>query len=138
MSIGKRLTEREQGKIDALKAEGFSNREVAKKIKRSPKVVNNYLKLGEKYGLKGRRDRKSSVRPLLKKRIIHLACQESMSSAQIKGELQLLQSPRTVRRVLSSTPTVMYKKFQSKPVLTEAHKEARLAFAKRSIENRVD
>ena len=89
MSIGKRLTEREQGKIDALKTEGYSNREVAKKIKRSLRVVNNYLKLGEKYGLKGRRGRKSSVRPVLKKRKSHLACQESMSSAQIKHELQL-------------------------------------------------
>ena len=76
MSIGKRLTEREQGKIDALKAENFSNREVEKKIKRSPKVVNNSLKLGKKYGLKGRRGTKSSVRPLLKKKIIHLGCQE--------------------------------------------------------------
>ena len=55
MSIGKRLTQKEQGKIDTLKSEGYSNREVAKKIKRSLNVVNNYLKLGDKYGLKGRR-----------------------------------------------------------------------------------
>jgi transposase len=138
MSIGKRLTEKEQGKIDALKREGYSNREVAKKIKRSPKVVNNYLRLGDKYGLKGRRGRKSSARPILKKRIIHLACQESMSSAQIKDELQLSQTSRTVRNILSSSPTVIFKKFKSKPQLTEEHKEARLAFAKRSIQNRVD
>jgi transposase len=53
MSIGKRLQEREQGKIDALKAEGYSNREIAKKIKRSANVVNNYLKLGKKMASKG-------------------------------------------------------------------------------------
>lgn len=138
MSIGKRLTDREQGKIDALKGEGYSNREVAKKIKRSPKVVNNYLKLGDKYGLKGQRGRKSSVKPVIKKRIIHLACQESMSSAQIKDELQLAQSSRTIRNILSSSPTVVYKKLKSKPPLTEAHKVARLAFAKKSIKDRVD
>ena len=33
---------------------------------------------------------------------------------------------------------VVYKKFKSKPDLTEAHKQARLTFAKKSIENRVD
>lgn len=74
----------------------------------------------------------------MKKRIIHLACHELMSSTQIKTELQLAQSPRTIRSILSSSPTFIYKKFKSKPYLTEAHKEARLAFAKRSIENRVD
>jgi transposase len=138
MSIGKRLTEKERGKIDALKAEGYSNREVANKIKRSPKVVNNYLKLGEKYGLKRHRGRKSSVTPLIKKRIIHLACQELMSSGQIKAELRLDQTARTVRNILSRSPTVIYKKFKSKPKLTDAHKKARLEFAKKSIKDQVD
>ncbi len=32
MSIGKRLTQKEHGEIEALKAEGYSNREIAKKI----------------------------------------------------------------------------------------------------------
>ena len=45
MSISIRLTEKEQGRIDALKSEGYSNRNIAKKIKRSHNVVNNYLKL---------------------------------------------------------------------------------------------
>jgi transposase len=52
MSIGKRLCLKKQGKMDSLKAEGYLNREIAKKIKRSAKVVNNYLHLGQKYGLK--------------------------------------------------------------------------------------
>ena len=68
MSIGIRLTEKEQGRIDALKSEGYSNRDIAKKIKRSHNVVNNYLKLGEKYGRVGKRGRKTKVTPILKKR----------------------------------------------------------------------
>lgn len=35
MSRGKRLTEKEKGKIDALLSEKHSHREIAKKIKRS-------------------------------------------------------------------------------------------------------
>ena len=35
MSRGKALTAKEKGKIDALKKEGYSNRKIADKIKRS-------------------------------------------------------------------------------------------------------
>lgn len=138
MSIGKRLTQKEHGKIEALKAEGYSNREIAKKIKRSVNVVNNYLRLGEKYGLKGRRGRKTSITPVLKKRIIHKACQELLSSTEIKHELQLDQSARTVRRVLNRCPSVIFKKYKSRPPLNELHKEARFAFAEKSIRDRID
>ena len=43
-----------------------------------------------------------------------------MSSVKIRDELQL---PQSIPRILSSTPTVIYKKFQSKPMLTVAHKD---------------
>lgn len=48
MSIRKRLSLKERGKIGL-------------KIKRFSKAVNNYLKSGEKQGLKGNRDRKSKL-----------------------------------------------------------------------------
>ncbi len=123
MSIGKRLTEKEQGKIEALRAEDLSNREIAKKIKRSPKVVNNYLKLKDKYGLKGNRGRKSKVMSVLKK-IIHHACKNLSSMVQTKSDLQLDICARTVQRVMRSSPTVIYWKFKSKPILTAAHRES--------------
>ena len=46
MGRGKRLTNEELAVIKAYKDTGLSNREIAKKIKRSPKVVNNYFKIG--------------------------------------------------------------------------------------------
>ena len=45
MGCGKRLTNEELAVIKAYKDTGLSNREIAKKIKRSPKVVNNYFKM---------------------------------------------------------------------------------------------
>ena len=50
MGRGKRLTNEELAVIKAYKDKGLSNREIAKKIKRSPKVVNNYFKIGVNYG----------------------------------------------------------------------------------------
>lgn len=138
MSLGKRLTSKEQGKIDALKKEGYSNRQIAKKIKRSAGVVDNYIRLGDRYGLRRKTGRKSSIGQVMKKRIINLASVKQMSSSQIKDELQLEQSSRTIRRVLSNSPTLVFKKYQTKPPLTDTHRTARLTFAKESIMKRVD
>ena len=129
MSLKKSLTAKEQGKIDALKKEGYSNWAMAKKIKRSSTVVDNYSRLGVGYCLKRRTGRKSSFNLVTKKRIIHLATEELMSSSQIKTELQLRQSARTIRRVLSSSPSLIYKKYQPKPTQTDVHREVRLSFA---------
>lgn len=48
---GKRLNESEKDFIINLKNEGVSIRKIAKLLKRSDKVVRNYLKLGKKYGI---------------------------------------------------------------------------------------
>lgn len=138
MSRKHRLSEKEKGKIDLLKSEGFSNREIAKKIKRSPTVVNNYVNLNDNYGLKGNRGRKTKISGITKKRIIHLATAESMSATQIKQDLALPQSTRTIQRVLKRCPTLVYKKHKCRPHLTTAHKSARLAFASNSIKNNVE
>lgn len=138
MSRGKRLSEREKGKIDILKSQNLSNREIAKKIRRSPTVVDNYVKLKDEYGLKGLRGRKSKITGVLKKRIIHLASNELMSAPKIKQELALPQAARTIQRVLKKCPTLLYKKYKRRPHLTAAHKSARFSFASNSINDRVD
>jgi hypothetical protein len=48
MSMGRKqaLSGVEKGQILAYKQEGLSSREIARKIDRSPFVVNNFLKLG--------------------------------------------------------------------------------------------
>ena len=138
MSRGNRLSEKEKGKIDILVSEKLSNRVIAKKIKRSRSVVNSYVKLKDNYGLKGLRGRKTKIAGVLKKRIIHLASNESISACKIKQELALPQSTRTIQRVLNRCPTLLYKKHKSRPHLTAAHKSARLSFASTSINNRLD
>ena len=75
---------------------------------------------------------------VVKKGISYLATNKLMSSRQIKDELQLDLSTRTIRRVLSKNSTLIYKKFQTKHPLTEFHREARLSFAKECIRNRLD
>ena len=121
-----------------LRSENLSNRQIAKKIKRSLNVVNNYVKLGDNYGLKTHHGRKSKIIGTLKKRVINLATQKLMSANEIKQELALPQSKRTIQRVLSNCPSLVYKKFKTKPHLTSAQRSSRCAFATRSVETRVD
>ncbi|PSN33349.1 hypothetical protein C0J52_27931 [Blattella germanica] len=46
------LSDVEKGKVLAYKDQGFSSREIARRIERSPWVVNNFLKHGHDYGKK--------------------------------------------------------------------------------------
>lgn len=138
MSSGKRLSEYERGKIDGLRLQKKTSREIAKILKRSKTVVNNYLKLKENYGKQGRRGRKK----ILSKRVIshigRICSNKIVSASKIKSELGLVCSVRTVRRTIRNIPHLVYSKLQKKPKLTKIHIEQRLRFSQDSIKNRLD
>jgi transposase len=50
MGRRKRLTAEEIGSIKYLRQEGYSNREIARRIDRSAKVVNNFVQDIKNYG----------------------------------------------------------------------------------------
>jgi transposase len=138
MSRGVRLTEKEKGKIELLRSQNWSTRAIAQKLKRSQTVISHYCRKKSSYGLKGKSGRKKMIPTITRKKIISLASREKMSAIQIQAELSLDSSVRTVQRVLSSSPHLIKRKFKQKPPLTTAHRSARLEFARRSIQNRVD
>jgi len=59
-----------------------------------------------------------------------------MSASKIKQDLNLPESIRTIQRVLKQCPTLIYKKFKSRPSLSGAHKHARIR--KKFYKNRLD
>jgi transposase len=61
MGCGKRLTAEEIGNIKCLREEGYSNREIARRIHRSAKVVNNFVQDIENYGKNCRGSIKSAT-----------------------------------------------------------------------------
>lgn len=62
---GKHLTVEERGEIQALKRNGFSNREIARQLKRSPSTIGYELKRGTlSYTGKGRKSKYSAKRGL--------------------------------------------------------------------------
>jgi transposase len=131
MPRGTKLTEFEKGRIEGLKLAKLSNREIAKNLNRSPKVVNNYLKSPSNYGKKRRPGRKPLLTPRDKRLIIQKASNRSISVNQIKRETSLQASKSTIWRVINSNPNIKSAKKKQKPKLTELHKKARLDFAKK-------
>lgn len=86
----------------------------------------------------GKRGPKKKINQVTRKKIIYYATVKLLSSGDIKKELHLPQSARTIRRVLASCQTLRYSKYKSKPPLTEKHKTARYKFADSAIRDRQD
>lgn len=127
------LSELERGKILAYAEFELSGSQIAEKIKRSKSVVNSFLKNPQSYGTKKRTGRPRALTTKQKARVVSLARNKKMSSSAIVNELQLNCTSRTVRNVLSSNKYLKYSKIAARPPLTQAHKNVRLAFAKKYV-----
>lgn len=134
MAKGTRLTEEERRIITLFKAEGYSNRSIAKKINRSEKVIRNFLGKGEQYGVKRPTKGRSKISLRLKGQIRNEATKNRLSCSQIKDKLNVPVTPRQIARILNESSNIKWTKLQSKPRLTSSHKENRLKFARKYME----
>lgn len=129
MGRGRTLSLEERGKINALTQEGYSNRQIARKIGRSTWVINAYLNDIENYG-NNRRGRIATATTARERRaILRLASNSRATARQIKGRVACDASVRTIQRVIKKCPHLKRKKLRKKPLLLERHKEVRLNFA---------
>lgn len=130
MSKGTQLSETERSTILALRSTNMSAEKIAKQVNRSANVVRTFLKSPVTYGTK-----KSTGRPrLLSKRTsrkLQFEAGKTGSSARdLKTELNLDVSIRTVQRVLNTCNYLTYCKKKTAPKLTNRHRENRLSFAR--------
>lgn len=130
MGRGRKLTYLEMEKIQFYMDQKLSNREIAKRIGRSPKVVNNYIKHKENYGknYKGRTKLATSSRE--RRLILRAASNSSKTVRQIANDVNTSASLSTVRRIIKSSSYLKRNKMRKKPLLRDSHKEARLSFAR--------
>lgn len=133
MARGKKLNLKEMGKIDILKSQKMSNRQIAIKLKRTHSLINNYINLGKNYGKKKIPGRKPILTNRDKSRIIRKASNNTMSAAEIKGELSLTVCTRRVQQILHEDKNLVFTRKMAKPRLTDFHKSARLEFAKKYV-----
>lgn len=133
MPLGKQLSAEEKGQIHAYHEMGLSNRQIATRISRSPKVVNNFLANPQQYGTATHTGRPSKLSKRDKRRILRRASNSTSSSSVIQRELQLPVTPRTVRNVLKASPHIVRARMRKAPALTEIHKIRRKEFARMNM-----
>lgn len=131
MGRGKRLTDFEKGQISALKNEGLSNREIARRIKRSANVVDNFIKNKENYGIKKSPGRPRALSVRQERAILRVASNSMLSASAIAKEAGVQTNVRNVQRLLKASGTISRRKLKRKPPLTLQHINARLQFAQK-------
>lgn len=136
MGLKSELQDTERAKIDVLRLanRNWSARKIASVIGRSPNTVARYLQNPAGYGRKERSGRPQKTNERDRRAIVSLA-RRRQSAPKVLAELDLNCSARTVLRVLQKDQNMVFWKHQSKPPLTQVHREKRLdlAWAKVSL-----
>ena len=134
MPRGKTLTDYEKGQIEAKKAQGLSNRQIARELHRSEGVIRCYVRNPVAYGTTSHPGRPSSLSDRQKRLILREASNQVTTCSRIKADLKLDVSAETVRRVISKAPFIKWRKMKKAPLLTAKHRKNRLEFAGRTRE----
>ena len=102
MPRGSALTSYEKGRVDELKSAGKSVRQIASDLGRSKTLVANYLQSPATYGTDKRCGRPPTLKNRDKRRIVRLASNNTMSSAQIATHLDDKVGARRIRQHLAT------------------------------------
>lgn len=131
MPRGISLSDKEKGQIKAYHEEGLSNREISRRLNRSSCVIDNFIKLGDKYSTKKRKGRIPTVTERDKREIKRLALTETFSAKEIRGQMDLGVGIRRVQQIMKTDLNLTYDKKCAKPSLENRHKKARFRFAEK-------
>lgn len=129
MGRAKELTVDERETIVRLKAEGMSNRAVAKRLGRSEAAVRYFLKAPELTKRKKRTGRPRKIDSRTARHIFRLATLKDMSAPEIAKSLSSRPSKSTVLRALRNNKFVVFAKRKPAPALKTSHKKNRCIFA---------
>lgn len=131
MPLGKRLSDNEKGKIDAFLLCGLNTATIAAKIDRSWTVVDNYIKLKEKYGVKKSTGRPKKITERTNRAVTRFASNKSISLNEIIQKYDLNIHKSTLSRLFAQQEILKYEKLKQAPLLTKQHKNDRLEWAER-------
>ena len=104
------VSEIEKAQIKALSDKGFSFSVIARDIKRSIKVISNFLQDPEAYGTKKSTGRPPKLSPTTCQRVLREISRKGISSRNLKTSLNLNVTPSRVRQILNSSKDFIYKK----------------------------
>lgn len=124
------LSDVEKGKVLEYKDQGLSSREIARRIERSPWVVNNFLKHGHDYGKKKSPGRPRKLSSRQERTIIRQLSAGGTSLGKLAKEPNINVHKSTLSRMVQRSRLLSYRRKKKQPRLTEYHKKRRVAWAK--------
>uniref|UniRef100_A0A914DTN0 Uncharacterized protein n=1 Tax=Acrobeloides nanus TaxID=290746 RepID=A0A914DTN0_9BILA len=133
MPRGKKLTEREIGRIEAYVEEGKSQVAIAKALGRSRHLIQNFLANPEVYGKKKRKGRKRKLSKRDERLIGRQVSNSTKSCAEIKTDLALPVSRSTIFRAIQRNKNIERQKMNKAPRLKDDHITERLFFAQENM-----
>lgn len=125
-----KLTDEEIVQIKIFLAQKLSSREIARRLNRSTKVINNFVKNKENYGKNYKGRTKYATTPREHRMILRVASNITKSARQITAEVGTTASVSTVTRVIKKVTHLKITKLKKKPVLKQLHITERFLFAK--------
>ena len=125
--MGRRCALSEIGKaqIKVLSVKGFSFLIIARDIKRSRKVLSNFLKDPEAYGTKKSTGRPPKLSLITRGRVLREASRKGINPRNLQTSLDVNVMPRGVLQILNSSKYFVYQKRITTPALTKMHKKRR-------------
>ncbi|PSN44695.1 hypothetical protein C0J52_11820 [Blattella germanica] len=90
----------EQGQVKTYKEEGYSSREIARRLSRSPCMINNFLKLGNNYGVKKSTGRPLKLTPRQKRQVIRTLSADGSSLGQLARDPTINVHKSTLSRLV--------------------------------------
>ena len=133
MPRGQVLTNSERAVILALKEQALSNRLIAKKLKRSSNVVNNFLRSPENYGKRVQKGRPAALSERDKRSILKIASNSMLTARQIVAEAGIQTNVRNVQRLIKKSKRIKRLRIKRKPALKVIHRTRCLSFAKQHL-----
>lgn len=133
MPKGTYLADTEKAVIDQLHSLNISNREIARRIGRSHRVVGNYIQKGNSYGDKKKTKGNSKITNRQKNQLIALASAGNHSSRELVAELGLPIGHKHAAKILKRTGHFKFTKKMKQPFLKPEHETARMDWASKYI-----
>lgn len=124
------LSDVEKGKVLAYKDQGLSSREIARRIERSPWVVNNFLKHGHDYGKKKSPGRPRKLSSRQERTIIRQLSAGGTSLGKLAKEPNINVHKSTLSRMVQRSRLLSYRRKKKQPRLTEYHKKTTSSLGK--------
>ncbi|KAH9073762.1 hypothetical protein Ae201684P_003265 [Aphanomyces euteiches] len=129
MPSGLKLSDEEQIRILAFHRAGWTHRAIAAELHRSKTVVQHFLSAPNEYGMRKQSGRPRILTPTAERYLIRKASNSMKTAQDLRKELKLPISNRTILHYLNKSDWLVHKKLKKAPCLSDEVKKIRQDWA---------